>query len=467
MTHNFSFDLITIGGGSGGVALSRRAAAYGARVVICEDDQFGGTCVVRGCIPKKLLVYAGELGHSIALASSYGWQIHEANRPAFHWPELQAAVRKEVDRLSKIYVNMLQKSGVHILHGRGKILDPHTVQVGDKSFTAQTIAIATGSRPYLPGIEGIEHAWTSNEALRLEQLPKSVAIVGGGYIGVEFACIFRSLGVEVTQIIRRDHVLNGFDQDLREHLQELLRAQDIDLRSNTSVSCIRQQEDRSLELTLQDADSTTTTSNDYLQVDGVLFATGRKANLENLGIVELGIATTSSAAIKVNEWSQTSVPSIYAIGDVTDRVNLTPVAVAEGRALAETLYNSHPSLVVHEGVPNAVFSQPPLASVGLSEQQARKHYERIDIYQTSFRPLKLSLSDYNEKTLIKIVVDQKSDRVLGCHMIGPQAPEIIQSLAVALQAGATKSQFDATMAIHPTSAEEFVTLYQGSSRNST
>lgn len=444
----YDFDLFTIGGGSGGVAASRRAGAHGARVAVCEDRDVGGTCVHRGCVPKKLLVYGAQFREAFQDAEGYGWSVQE---PLFTWSKLLAAKDKELDRLRGVYARLLRDSGVTLLEGRGRVVDPHTVEVAGKLYTAERILIATGSRPYLPpDITGIEHAITSDEALSFPELPRRLAVIGAGYIGVELAGVFHGLGSKVTMLIRGASVLGGFDDDVRSFLTEEMRKKGIELMTDTFI--------RDIEKRAEGGVSLLTGGGETVEADAVLFATGRVPNSGGLGLVEVGVVLDARGAVVVDEWSRTSVESIYAVGDITDRINLTPVAIAEGRALAETLFNDNPTQMDHTLVPSAVFSQPPVASVGLTEQEARERHGKLDNYVTSFRPMKHTLSGRNERTMMKVVVERESNRVLGCHMVGTDAPEIIQGLAVAVKCGVTKKQLDATVGIHPTAAEEFVTL---------
>ncbi|HLZ74788.1 glutathione-disulfide reductase [Phenylobacterium sp.] len=454
---SYDFDLFTLGAGSGGVSGSRRAASYGATVGICEDSRVGGTCVIRGCVPKKLLVYGAHFAEDFADAAGYGWTVGETK---FDWPTLIANKNRETDRLNGIYKKLLSDSGVKLYEKRGKIIDPHTVEVGGERFTTRRILIATGARPVAPEIPGIEHVISSNEALDLPELPKRIAIVGGGYIAVEFAGIFAALGSEVTQVIRGEKVLRGFDEDARDALTEALVRHGIQIRNHTEIARIDKGPGG---LTLMPESGTP------IEADVVLYATGRepntraraslyRANTEGIGLENVGIATDKFGAIPVDEWSQTSVPSIYAVGDVTNRLNLTPVAIAEARALAETLFNDNPTSFDPTDVPTAVFSQPPVATVGLTEAEARVTVGAVDIYRSRFRPMKHTLTGREERTMMKLVVDRATDRVLGCHIVGADAPEIIQGLAIALKCGATKKQFDQTVGIHPTAAEEFVTM---------
>lgn len=441
---DYDFDLFTIGAGSGGVAASRRAASFGARVAIAENVRVGGTCVLRGCVPKKLLVYGAHFAEEMADAAGYGWTVSGS----LDWGKLIAAKNRELDRLNGIYINMLNGSGVKIIDGHAELRDAHTVLVAGKPYTAKHILIATGGRPERPAVPGIEHTITSDEALELKALPKRVVIVGGGYIAVEFAGIFNAAGSQVRQLIRAPQILRGFDEDVRNHLAGEM--------AKKGIVIVNNQQSRRIErvgsaLRLHVADDMA------FEADVVMYATGRVPNTSRLGLDRVGIQLNKRGAIAVDEWQQTTVPNIYAIGDCTDRINLTPVAIAEGRALAETLFNNNPTRMDHVDVPSAVFSQPPVGTVGLSEASARLLGE-IDVYKAVFRPMKHTLSGREEKVLMKLVVERATDRVLGVHMVGPDAPEIIQGLAIAVKARLTKKDFDRTIAIHPTAAEEFVLM---------
>ena len=441
----YDYDLITIGAGSGGVRASRRAAALGKKVAIIENLRVGGTCVMRGCVPKKLLVLGSHFADDFEDALGYGWTVGE---PGFDWSRLITAKEKELDRLEDVYHRILKDSGVEEIFGTGVLADAHTVEVDGKSMTAETILVCTGGWPKMPDIPGIKHAITSNEALELAQFPKRVAIVGGGYIAVEFAGIFSSFGSEVTEIIRAPQILRGFDEDARQTLAEEMKKKGIDIRAETVVEEIVKDGDGYL-LKLEDGG--------VLNADLVMYATGRAPNTHGLGLEEAGIALDEVGAIKVDEFSKTAVDHIYAIGDVTERLNLTPVALAEAEAFANTVYRDLPTAMDYANVASAVFSQPPIGSVGLTEDQAREKAD-IDVYVSRFTPMKYTLSGRDEKTMMKIIVDRETGTVLGCHMVGLDAPEIIQGIAIALKCGATKDQFDATIGIHPTAAEEFVTM---------
>jgi glutathione reductase (NADPH) len=442
----FDYDLIVIGAGSGGVRGARMAARYGAKVAIIEENGVGGTCVLRGCIPKKLLVYASRFAEEFADAESFGWG---RNRPGFDWARLIANKDVEISRLNGIYIQLLRDASVTLIEGRARLTSPATVEVGGQTLTAKFILIATGSRPVLPMIPGIEHAITSNEAFHLESLPRRVVIVGGGYIAVEFAGIFHGLGSEVTLLLRGEEVLRGFDEDVRAALGQALRENGIAIRTHANPARL---------VRTGNALSMETGEGQSLAADTVMFATGRVPNTSGFGLEQAGVKLSMTGAVEVDEYSRTSVPNICAVGDVTARKMLTPVAIAEAIAFAETVFNGRPQKLDYRLIPSAVFSQPPVASVGLSEMAARSRYPAVDIYRSRFRPLKHTLTGRDVKTFMKLVVEGESGRVLGCHMVGDDAAEIIQGLSVALTCGATKAQFDATIGIHPTAAEEFVTL---------
>ena len=442
----YDFDLFTIGAGSGGVAGSRRAGSYGARVAICEESRVGGTCVIRGCVPKKLLVYGAQFADAFADAAGFGWTVAP---PSFDWPSLIEAKDREIERLSQIYVKMLEDSGVSLLRGRGVLVDPHTIEVDGHAYTADTILVASGSHPTVPALPGIEHVISSNEALDLPALPRRIVIVGGGYIAVEFAGIFNGFGSEVVELIRRDELLYGFDDDLRVALAQEMRGRGVEIHARTHVERIEKH---------PHGYTVVTTGGQEFSADIVMYATGRKPNTAGIGLAELGVELDGNGAVVVDEWSQSTVPNIYAVGDVTDRINLTPVAIAEARALAETLYHDNPIRMDHRDVPSAVFSQPPIGAVGLTEAEAEREVGEVDIYRARFKPMKNTLSGRDERTMMKLVVDARTDRVLGCHMLGPDAPEIVQGLAIAVKCGASKRMFDQTVGIHPSAAEEFVTM---------
>jgi glutathione reductase (NADPH) len=442
----YDFDLFTIGAGSGGVRASRMSASFGAKVAVAEERYLGGTCVNVGCIPKKLLVYASHYGEDFADASGFGWT---ADRARFDWAQLIANKNKEIQRLNGIYRKILTDAGVEIIEGHARVLDPHTVSINGREVTAKFILVAVGSWPVVPKILGSEHAITSNEAFYLPRLPERVVIVGGGYIGVEFAGIFHGLGAQTTQLYRGELFLRGFDQDIRFTLAEEMVKRGIDLRFKTDITRIVKADGKLM---------ATLTDGSVLEVEQILYATGRESKTPDLGLEEAGVKLKSNGAVIVDDYSKSNVDSIYAIGDCTDRMMLTPVAIAEGMALANTLFNNKPSRPDYDNVPTAVFSTPNCGTVGLTEQQARQRNHSVDVYRASFKPLRHTLTGRDERTMMKLVVDQATDRVLGCHMVGPEAGEIIQGFAVALNCGATKAQFDATIGIHPTAAEEFVTM---------
>ncbi|WP_376690718.1 glutathione-disulfide reductase [Wenzhouxiangella sp. EGI_FJ10409] len=442
------YDLFVIGAGSGGVRASRIAAGHGARVAICEESRVGGTCVIRGCVPKKLLVFASQFSEHFADAGGYGWDVGESS---FSWPELIRAKDREIDRLNGIYHGLLDNAGVTLFEGRGRLVDRHTIDIGERRVTADKILIATGGRPWVPDIPGAELGITSDEAFHLDSLPGRVLIAGAGYIAVEFAGIFNGLGSEVTLAYRRDLILRGFDDDLRRAVEAGMRGRGIDLRYHCAPARLERVED-GIEVTFSD---------DRRQVvDTVMFATGRSPYTWDLGLEDAGVRTGANNAIMVDEFSRTSVDNIYAVGDVTDRVNLTPVALMEGHAFADTQFGGMQRPVEHASVPAAVFSQPPVGTVGLSEAEAREQLGKIRIFRSTFTPMKYTLGGRDEKGVMKLVVDAASDRVVGCHMVGPDAPEIVQGFAVAVRAGLSKADFDRTIGVHPTSAEELVTLRQ-------
>jgi len=450
MPQTYDFDLFTIGGGSGGVRASRIAAGYGAKVGVAEERYLGGTCVNVGCIPKKLLVYASEFGEAFEDSAGFGWN---RCRPRFDWRTLVANKDREIERLNGVYESLLTGAGARIIRHRAQLLDAHTVVVDGQQLTARYILVATGSWPTMPPIAGVDLAISSNEAFHLPELPARILIIGGGYIGVEFAGIFHGLGAQVTQVHRGPLFLRGFDDDLRAALAGEMKKRGIDLHFGTVVN--------RLERTAGGI-AAALSNRVELEIDLVMCCTGRHPNSAGFGLEKAGVKLDGNTAIAVNEYSQTSVDNIYAVGDVTNRRNLTPVAIAEGHAVADLLFGGRSRTIDHESVPSAVFSQPPIATVGLTESAARARYGTVEIYKSVFRPLKHTLSGRDERTLMKLVVEPRSGRVLGAHMLGPDAGEIIQGLAIALQCGATKAQFDATIGIHPTAAEEFVTIREKS-----
>jgi glutathione reductase (NADPH) len=425
------------------VRASRFAASYGARVAVAESGRFGGTCVNVGCIPKKLFSYAAHLREDFHVAQSFGWTVGE---PTFDWGTLLANKDREIARLNAVYESVLAKAGAQILRGRATVVDAHTVEMSGKRHSARHILVATGSWPHLPEIPGRELGITSNEAFHLEKLPRRALVVGGGYVAVEFASIFQGLGVDTTLAYRGAHLLRGFDTDLGERLAEEMRKKGVVIRLQSNPARL----DKGIRVTYEDGTAQ--------EVDLVMFATGRWPNTAGLGLEAAGVKLAADGAVVVDAYGCSSVASIHAIGDVTNRLNLTPVATAEGMALAKTLFRGEPTAMDHENVPTAVFSNPNVATVGLSEERARERHGRVEVYKTAFRALKLTLGAHEERTFMKLVVDAASQRVLGAHMIGPDAGEIIQGIAVAVKLGATKAQFDATIGIHPTAAEEFVTM---------
>ncbi len=443
-------DLFVIGAGSGGVRAARIAAGHGAKVMIAEEYRVGGTCVIRGCVPKKLLVYASRFSHEFEDAAGFGWTVHH---PVFDWTTLIANKDKEIARLEAAYIATLEKAGVTILKSRAVLEGAHDVRVGDARIRAAHILIATGAAPsYGEAIPGIEHAISSNEAFHLPELPRRVLVQGGGYIAIEFACIFAGLGSRATLVYRGENILRGFDDDVRRHLRIELEKRGIKVVTGCTVSAI---EKRAAEYHVQ---LTGVSRGDVETVDRVMFATGRKPNVTGLGLGAAGVQVGQTGGIAVDEYSRTRVPHIYAIGDVTNRINLTPVAIREGHAFADTVFGNKPTRVDHTDVPTAVFSEPEVGVVGLTEAQARERFARVDIYRTMFRPLKATLSGRDTTILLKLVVDGASDRVLGCHIVGEAAAEMIQLAAVTIKMGASKADFDATLALHPTAAEELVTM---------
>ena len=442
----YDYDLFTIGGGSGGVRASRMAAQFGARVALAEERYLGGTCVNVGCIPKKLFVYASEFSEDFKDSAGFGWTVGARN---FNWQTLIANKDREIARLNGVYEKVLVDNGVRILRARATIADAHTVVVGSERLTARYILVATGGWPSMPSIPGGELAITSNEAFFLPQFPSRVILVGGGYIGVEFAGIFHGLGAKVTLVHRGELFLRGFDDDLRRMLATEMDKREIELRFNSQVKRIEKLP-RGIRATLIDGAA--------LEADLIMFATGRTPNTHDLGLERAGVKLDYEGAVVVDSYSCSSVTNIYAVGDCTDRMQLTPVAIAEGQAVAETLFHGNPQTPDYENVPTAVFCQPHIGTVGLTEAEARARYRAVDVYKSRFRPLKHTLGGREENSFMKLVVDRETDRVLGCHMLGDDAGEIIQGLAIALKCRATKAQFDATIGIHPTAAEEFVTM---------
>ncbi len=442
----YDYDLFTIGAGSGGVRASRISASYGAKVAVAEERYLGGTCVNVGCVPKKLLVYASHFSEDFEDAEGFGWSVGARD---FNWSKLIANKNTEISRLNGIYARMLDNAGVEVFDGTASVVDAHTVSINGKTHSAKYILVATGGWPTVPDIPGKEHAITSNEAFFLEKLPERVLVVGGGYIAVEFAGIFNGLGSRVTQLYRGPLFLRGFDDDVRMFLAGEMRKKGIDLQFNADVASIEKTGDVFL-AKLEDGGE--------IETDLIMYATGRAPNARGIGLEEAGVELDGKGAVIVDDYFKTSVESIYAIGDVIDRVALTPVAIAEGMVLAGNLFRDESRMADYEDIPTAVFSQPNIGSVGLSEAQAREKYGALDVYTSSFKPMKHTLTGGEEKTFMKLIVDRASDRVVGFHMVGPDAGEMTQGIGVALKCGATKAQFDATIGIHPTAAEEFVTM---------
>ena len=449
---SYDYDLFVIGAGSGGIATARRAAQYGAKVGIVESDRLGGTCVNRGCVPKKLMVYASHFPDGFEESAGYGWKVGESS---FDWLKMITAVNNEVDRLNSIYQRMLDNSEVTVYRGYGKFVDPHTIAIGDQKVTAEKILIAVGGKPFKPDdIPGVEHAITSREIFNVKEQPKRIVIIGGGYIGVEFACILNGLGTEVTVVIRGEKILRGFDEDIRDEIQEGMERHGIRILNNKPKLSIAKQES-GLEITIQGHDG----SEEVIVADAAsLAATGRKPDLDNLGLENTQVEVIGGA-VAVDEYSQTAESHIYAVGDCTDRINLTPVAINEGRAFADTHFGGKSRKMSYENIPTAVFTTPEAATVGLTEAEAKEKYgDAVKVYRSKFRPMYYTLPNKQEKTLMKLIVDTNTDKVVGAHMVGDSAAEIIQGVAVAVKMGATKADFDATVGIHPSSAEEFVTM---------
>ena len=443
----YDFDLFVIGAGSGGVRASRMAASYGAKVAVAEDRYMGGTCVNVGCVPKKLYVYASQFSSAFEDAKGFGWN---SGDKVFDWATLRDNKIQEISRLNGVYDSLLDNAGVTVFDGRARFVDAHTINVNGTNYSAGKIIIATGSWPFVPDIPGREHALTSNEIFDLPEFPKRMLVVGGGYIAVEFAGIFNGLGAQTTQLYRGPLFLRGFDQDIREFAAEEIPKAGVDLRFNSNLAAIEKQTDGSL---LAKIDDGTT-----LSVDAILYATGRKPHLQDLGFENINVELNNNGTIKVDDNFQTSAPSIYALGDVTGGMELTPVALAEGMAFAKTHFNNQPTQVDYNCIPTAVFCQPNIGTCGLTEEQANQTYSEITVFESSFRAMKHTIGGRNEKTYMKLIIDAKSDRIVGIHMMGEDAGEIIQGMAIAMKAGATKATFDSTIGIHPTAAEEFVTM---------
>ena len=443
---NHNYDLFVIGAGSGGVRAARMAAGFGARVAVAEDRYMGGTCVNVGCVPKKLYVYAAEFGKAFKDGRNFGWN---AGTPAFDWATLRDNKKAEISRLNAIYENLLTGVKADVIKGRARIIDAHTVAVGEQRYTAGKVLIATGGWPHIPKFPGSELAISSNEVFDLEQFPKRLAIVGGGYISVEFAGIFNGLGARVTQLYRGPLFLRGFDADIRAHAAQEISKSGVDLRFEVNVQSITAGVG-GLQVLLTDGAS--------IEVDAVLYATGRKANLEGLGLESVKVKISDAGTITVDANYCTSEPSIFALGDVVGRMELTPVALAEGMSFARRQFGGLEDRVDYEFIPTAVFCQPNIGTVGYTEDEARAKFGKIRLFKSTFKPMKHTISGRDEKTFMKLIVDQASDRVVGAHMMGPDAGEIMQGMAIAMRAGATKAVFDTTIGIHPTAAEEFVTM---------
>ncbi|MBL4828224.1 MAG: glutathione-disulfide reductase [Spongiibacteraceae bacterium] len=445
------FDLFVIGAGSGGVRASRMAASFGAKVAVAEDRYMGGTCVNVGCVPKKLYVYASQFSKSFADSRGFGWQ---QKPPTFNWATLRDNKTTEISRLNGIYNNLLDGANVTVINGRARFIDKHTVAVGDKHYSAERIIIATGTWPFIPDIPGKEYALTSNEVFDLPTFPKRFIVVGGGYIAVEFAGIFNGLGAQTTQLYRGPLFLRGFDQDIREFAAKEIANSGVDLQFNTNIDSIEKQADGSLRAKLSDGNT--------IDADAILYATGRKPHLQDLGFDKVNVELNSNGTIKTDKFFQTSEDSIFALGDVIGAMELTPVALAEGMAFANTWYNNNPTEVDYQTIPTTVFSQPNIGTCGLSEEQAKEQYGEIKVFESEFRAMKHTIGGRQERTYMKLLVDKTSDKVVGIHMVGEDAGEIIQGMAIAMKAGATKAIFDSTIGIHPTSAEEFVTMREAS-----
>lgn len=442
----YDFDLFVIGAGSGGVRAARIAAENGAKVGIAEEHRVGGTCVIRGCIPKKFLVYASHFAEEFEDARCYGWTVE---KPVFDWGTLIAAKDKEIDRLNGLYLKTLKNHDVKLYEGHAKLLDKNTIEVAGQKITAKIILIATGGHPFIPDIPGVEHAITSNEVFYLDKLPESILIAGAGYVAVEFACIFSGLGVRTKIIYRRDKVLRGFDEDLRDHLTVEMNARGISFIFNENIKSVEK---------IDTGVRVTCTNGEVGDYDQVMLAIGRNPNTQDIGLEQAGVKLAPDGAVAVDKFSKSSVDNIFAVGDVTNRINLTPVAIREGHAFALSVFGGEKVSPEHDNVPAAVFTQPQIGTIGLTEEQAQEKCGEIDIYQTHFRVLKHSLTPRSEKTFMKLIVDHNTQVVVGAHMVGPDAAEIIQGIGIAVKNKLTKAQFDRTVAIHPTTAEEFVTL---------
>jgi glutathione reductase (NADPH) len=443
----YDYDLLVIGAGSGGVRAARIAASHGAKVLVAEEYRIGGTCVIRGCVPKKLLVYGAHFAEDLEDACHFGWQV---GNQTFDWVSLRDRVLAEVTRLSGLYSGTLKNNKVDVAEGHATLTGPHSARIGARDITARVILIATGARPHIPDVPGAQYGITSNEVFHLDTLPKRIVINGAGYIANEFAGIFNEFGTQVTIVNRSDQLLRGYDEQIRDRLMQISLRKGIRIQLNAPIESVVKNADGSLRVSLRDADA--------IECDALLFATGRVPNTENLGLEAAGVELNEKGAIKVDEYSRTTCASIYAVGDVTNRVQLTPVAIREGHAFADTVFGNTPRTVDYSCIPAAVFSHPPLAGVGLTESQARNELANVKVYTSDFRPMKNVLANRDERALYKLIVDGDTDRIVGAHMIGPDAPEILQPVAVAVKAGLTKRQFDDCVAIHPTMAEELVLM---------
>ena len=445
---SYDYDLFVIGAGSGGVRAARMSASYGAKVAIAEEYRVGGTCVIRGCVPKKLFVYASHFAEEFEQAAGFGWQVGASH---FDWPTLIANKDAEINRLNGIYIRNLEASGVEILNGRAVLKDAHTVLLDGREISAKYILVAVGATPFMPLIDGIEHAISSNEAFHIEALPRDIIVVGGGYIAVEFAGIFNGLGVNTTLVYRGEEILRGFDNEVREHLHAEMVKKGVNIKTESDIAAITPQAD-GYQVSFADGSQQTTGL--------VMYATGRVPKTQELGLEDAGVETGQRGEILVDARSQTNIGNIYAVGDVTERAQLTPVAIREGAAFAETVFNDNPQQVDHSLIPTAVFSQPPIGTIGMGEEEAQAAGLDFDVYATTFRAMKNTLSGSEEKTLMKLLVEKASDKIIGLHIVGPDSGEMIQAFGVAVTMGATKAQFDATIAVHPTAAEELVTFKQ-------
>lgn len=444
----FDYDLFVIGAGSGGVRAARISASHGAKVAIAEEHRVGGTCVIRGCVPKKMLVYGSMFAEELGHAENYGWTVEGKS---FDWPHLRDFVNGDVDRLEGLYGKTLASHEVDLFEERATIAGPNTVKLsGGREVTAKNILIAVGSWPAMPDFPGVEHCISSNEVFHLEQQPKCLMVMGGGYIAMEFAGVFNALGSEVTVVNRSDRILRSYDDQIVERMLHIAMNRGIDFKMHTQIKSVEKADDGCLLVDTGEANKQ--------RVDQVLIATGRRPKTAGLGLENAGVETGDGGEIKVDEYNRTSCPSIFAVGDVTDRVQLTPVAIREGHAFADTVFGDNPRTIDYDHIPSAVFSQPPLAGVGMTEKEARREYGNVKVYSSDFRPMKNIFSPHAERGLYKMIVDEASEKILGIHMIGPESPEIMQVAAVALKAGLTKQAFDDTVALHPSMAEELVLL---------